>query len=169
MTLRQYFHDIDSLAEHDRLFADALNEGWEILHIYVGQHMSEAPDFVGAQIVVHCRIVTLHRLSESGDAPEGDASVEETVEVEAVVDAPVLPQKPAVTLAQATASGEYSREEIRALAEHELALAGLTGAAAWEPQSNPVTGEQWESLRFHRTGLGLGETHRQIAEAAVEL
>lgn len=54
-----------------------------------------------------------------------------------------------ISYAEAYASGRYTLDELRVIAEREMHQSGLDAFAAWQPQSNPHTGQAWEGLRFN--------------------
>lgn len=53
-----------------------------------------------------------------------------------------------IGFAEAYSSGRYTLAELRVIAEREIQQSGLDAFASWQPQINPVTGQQWEGLRF---------------------
>lgn len=81
-----------------------------------------------------------------------DREMLQPVSVSQSQDTAVIPQHVVgvdVTFAQAFASGQYTLDELRVIAEREMHQSGLDAFAAWQPQSNPHTGQAWEGLRFN--------------------
>lgn len=164
----------------DEEFADALNEGWEVMDISFTSHPVET---FGDRLFVSLRNVTLTRLVEDDGTPdeaqteaETLISVEPPAAADAMIDAlmvvgadqlhPVggsqIDEMPVpvgvtrtLTYAEACASGQYTTDELRAIALNELREASLSDYAAWQPQISPVTGQAWEGLKFEHPARNL--------------